>query len=219
MSDVFMSDYLKESINPDTDRYLMELLPARDEVLTAMEREAVERDFPFVGPLAGNLLQMLTRAMGAKQIFELGSGFGYSAVHFARAAGPQGHVVCTDGSGDNKRLAEEYFRRAGIQDRVTFHVGDAVSILNTFTGPFDIIFMDIDKNGYPDAFRAAWPKLRVGGLFITDNIFWHGQVFTDDQRPSTQGVRRFTELVGATPGAQTAIVPVRDGLALTQKLA
>ena len=219
MTDVFMSDYLKESLNPDTDRYLMERLPARDEVLTQMEREAVELDFPFVGPLVGNLLSILTRAMGATRIFELGSGFGYSAVHFARAAGPQGHVVCTDGSGDNKRRAEEYFRRAGVADRITYHVGDAVSILNGFAGPFDIIFLDIDKVGYPDGFHAAWPKVRPGGLLIADNLFWHGQVMTDDNRPSTQGVRKLTELITQTPGTQTAIIPLRDGISITQKVA
>lgn len=219
MSDVYMSDYLKESLNPATDRYLMELLPGRDEVLTAMEREAVERNFPFVGPLAGNLFGILTRSMGATQVFELGSGFGYSAVHFARAIGPGGRVICTDGNRDNKQRAEEYFRRAGVADRVVFHVGDAVSILDTFAGPFDIIFMDIDKDGYPEAFRAAWPKLRVGGLFIADNLFWHGQVWTDDTRPSTQGVRAFTSLIAHTPGAQTAIIPLRDGISITQKLA
>ncbi len=199
------------------DEYLLSRLPERDPVLQKMERYALERGFPFIGPLVGPLLGQQARAIGAKTVFELGSGFGFSAVHFARALPPDGRVICTDGDPENARVAKQFFREAGIAERVEFRVGDAVSILNEYPGPFDIILMDIDKHGYPEGFRAAWPKLRVGGLFIADNLLWHGRVWSDDQSTHTQGVRELTKLLYSTKNAQTVILPLRDGVSVTLK--
>ena len=208
---------LDESFHRDTDRYLLSLLSPPDGVVARMEEYALAHRFPFIGPLTGNLLGILARALEAKRVFELGSGFGYSAMHFARAMTPDGKVICTDGDPENKQRAEKYFDEAGLGSKVEFHTGDAVTILNGFDGPFDIILMDIDKEGYPQGFRAAWPKLRPGGLFIADNILWHGAVLTDDQQPATRGIREFTKLVYTTAGAKTSIVPLRDGVSITIK--
>ena len=209
---------LDESFHRDTDRYLLSLLSPPDGVLARMEEYALAHRFPFIGPLAGNLLGVLARAMDAKLVFELGSGFGYSAMQFARVMPPDGKVICTDGDPENKARAEKYFDEAGLRSRLEFHSGDAVTILKDFDGPFDIILMDISKEGYPLGFRAAWPKLRVGGLFIADNILWHGTVLTDDQEPSTRGIREFTKLVYTTSGAKTSVVPLRDGVSITVKI-
>ncbi|HEY3294479.1 MAG TPA: O-methyltransferase [bacterium] len=213
-----MDGYLDESFNKETDRYLLSLLSPPDGVLARMEQYALTKKFPFIGPLAGNLLGILARATDARRIFELGSGFGYSALHFARLMPPDGRVICTDGDPENKVRAEKYFADAELSEKLEFHVGDAVSILERFAGPFDIIFMDIDKQGYPQGFRAAWPKLKVGGLFIADNLLWHGNVLSDDQQPTTRGVRDLTKLIYATPGTRTSVVPLRDGVSITVKL-
>ena len=212
-----MNDYFRDSVVKQVDEYLLALVPERDAVLKKMEQYALERGFPFIGPLVGPLLSLLAKSIQAKTVFELGSGFGFSAVHFARALPPDGKVICSDGDAENERAAQGFFREAGLADRVEFRVGDAVSVLSEYDGPFDIILMDIDKEGYPDGFRAAWPKLRVGGLFITDNLLWHGRVWSDDDQPSTRGVREYTQLIYATKNAQTVIVPLRDGVGVTLK--
>jgi caffeoyl-CoA O-methyltransferase len=213
-----MDSYLDESFNRDTDRYLLSLMSPPDGVQARMEEYALTRRFPFIGPLSGNLLGILARAMNASRIFELGSGFGYSALHFARAMGPDGKVICTDGDPENKALAEKYFAEAGLADRMEFHIGDAVTTLNGFDGPFDIVFMDIDKEGYPEGFRAGWPKVKVGGLFIADNLLWHGSVMSEDTRPGTKGIVEFTRMIYSTRGAKTSIIPLRDGVSVTLKM-
>ena len=166
-----MNDILKESLNRDIDRYLLDLLPPPDPVLAQMEKLALERGFPFIGPLVGNLLGLFTRAIGAKRVFELGSGFGYSAMHFARALPDDGLVVCTDGDSKNALTAEEFFRQAGLLHKLEFHVGDALTEMDKTNGLFDVMLMDVDKESYPETFRRAWPRLRVGGLFIADNCY------------------------------------------------
>lgn len=212
-----MGDYFDNSLNKQVDTYLLSLLPERDPVLQKMEQHALTRGFPFIGPLVGPVLSLLAKSIHARSVFELGSGFGFSAVHFARALPSDGKVICTDGDAENATVARQFFIEAGVSDRVEFRVGDAVSILKEYPGPFDIILMDIDKHGYPDGFRAAWPKLRVGGLFIADNLLWHGKVWSDDPSPTTQGVRELTKLLYSTKNAQTVILPLRDGVSVTLK--
>lgn len=212
-----MADLHDESIHREVDRYLLGLLPPADPVLARMEKLALERGFPFIGPLVGNLLGLFTRAIRAKRVLELGSGFGYSAMHFARALPDDGLVVCTDNDSKNALTAEEFFRQAGLLHKLEFHVGDALTEMDKTNGLFDIMLMDVDKESYPDTFLRAWPRLRVGGLFIADNLLWHGRVFTDDDSPSTRGVREFTRLLYSTPGAKTGILPLRDGVSVTLK--
>jgi predicted O-methyltransferase YrrM len=212
-----MADLLDESIHREVDCYLLNLLPAPDPVLARMEKLALERNFPFIGPLVGHLLELFTRAVGAKRVLELGSGFGYSAMHFARALPEDGLVVCTDGDSKNALAAEEFFREAGLLSKLEFHVGDALTEMDKTSGLFDVILMDVDKEGYPECFQRAWPRLRVGGLFIADNLMWDGRVLTGDDQPSTRGVREFTRLIHDIPGAHTCILPLRDGVSVTLK--
>ncbi|MDD5088623.1 MAG: class I SAM-dependent methyltransferase, partial [bacterium] len=130
---------------------------------------------------------------------------------------PGGMVICTDGDAALAELALSYFRDAELSSALDFRVGDAVSIMERLDGEFDIIFMDINKEGYPDAFRKAWPRVRKGGLFIADNLLRDGRVIFGDDSAATRGVREFTRLLYSAPGAQTSIVPLRDGVSVTLK--
>src|SRR6058998_4381586 len=114
-------------VDPRIEAYMAERLQRFDEpVLLEMEAEATRRGFPIVGRNVGVTLEVLARSIGARRVMELGSGFGYSAYWFARAVGPDGEVVCTDGDPENARLAEEYLSTAGMWDRVRYQVGDAL---------------------------------------------------------------------------------------------
>ena len=114
-------------VNPDIETYMAGLQARHDEpVLLEMEAEGRERGFPIVGRNVGVTLEVLARSVGARRVMELGSGFGYSAYWFARAVGPGGEVHCTDGDPGNAAKAEVYLSRAGLWDRVTYHIGDAV---------------------------------------------------------------------------------------------
>jgi caffeoyl-CoA O-methyltransferase len=205
-------------IDPKIDSYLMDIIPDRDCTLAAMEEFAEKNNFPIIGPLVGRLLYVLTRATGAKRILELGSGFGYSAYWFAKAAGKDGIVVCTDHSEENAERAKEYFRRGRIANRLQFRVGSALSIFDTVEGEFDIIFNDLDKEQYPKVFRKTLPRLRKGGLLITDNALWHGKVTSEKPDSATAGVLTYTRLVYSSHELFNTLIPLRDGVLVSIKI-
>ncbi|MBE0643966.1 MAG: O-methyltransferase [Bacteroidetes bacterium] len=201
-------------VSPELNEYMLGLLPARDAVRKELEEYARERNFPIVGPLVGNFFAQIAALIGARRIMELGSGFGYSALWFADALPEGGEIICTDGDGANRERAEEAFRRAGVADRIRFHTGDALTLFAGIEGDFDLIFCDIDKHGYPDAFHAAWPRLRPGGVLLFDNALWSGRMLEGDESPDTRGVVELNRLAFSTPQCRASLVPIRDGLLL-----
>jgi len=203
---------------PQITRYLLRVTPARQGVLKRLETEARRADFPIIGPLAGRLLYQLALLTRARRVFELGSGFGYSALWFAMALGKSGEIQLTDRDPKNRERALANFRSARIATRVKYHIGDALEPLARSRGAFDIILNDIDKDRYPLVVDLALRKLRVGGLLITDNLLWDGKVFRAGGDKTTRGVKEYTRLVYANPRFFTTIIPIRDGVAVSMKL-
>ena len=202
------------------EEYLGSLLPARDAVLREMERHAARHRVPIVGPACARVLYQLARLITARRVFEMGSAIGYSTVWLARAVGPQGVVFYTDGDPANVRRAESYLKRTRVLDRVRLLTGDALTLLDSVEGEFDIIFNDVDKEQYPEVLRRALPRVRIGGLLVTDNVLWSGRTARpaapDDRR--TAAIRRFNRLIYRSPRLFTTIIPLRDGLAVSQKI-
>ncbi len=203
-------------VHPEIDRYLHALASPADPVLREMELLAAERSFPIVGPQVGAFLQVIASAMRARRVMEFGSGFGYSAYWFARAVGPEGLVVLTEGSSERAAEAAEFLRRGGLADRVQIEVGDALQIALRTAGDFDIVFNDIDKERYPEVPDRAAAVLRPGGLLISDNMLWYGTVLdTEPAEASTRGVLALTRRLTTDADYFTAMVPLRDGLSLS----
>ena len=193
------------------------LLTRYDEpVLLEMEAEGKERGFPIIGRLVGVTVELLARSVGARRVFELGSGFGYSAYWFARAVGPDGEVHGTDGDPENEPKALDFLSRAGLAEPIRWHVGDAVTSLAEVEGEFDVVYNDIDKDGYPAAWIASRERIRVGGLYVCDNVLWSGRVAVrdrDDPRPAyTQAILEHNRLIADDERFVSSIVPTRDGL-------
>jgi caffeoyl-CoA O-methyltransferase len=199
------------------ERYMNGILPRRDAVLAEMELRAQRERIPIIGPAVGRLLALLVEMTGARRIFEMGSAIGYSTIWLARAAGPRAEVHYTDGDPARARDAEAYFRRAGVAKRIRVHVGDAVDLLGKTKGPFDLIFNDVDKHQYPAAFRKALPRLRRGGLLVTDNVLWSGRVVGRAADADTRGVREFNRLSYSSQDLLSVIVPLRDGVMVSRK--
>lgn len=204
-------------LDPSIVRYLHSLAPPRDATLQEMERIAAEKRFPIIGPLVGRLLFQLALLTRAQRIFELGSGYGYSAIWFSRGLQPGGRIICTDGSRENATLAARFFKQARIEDLVDYRTGDALSLLAKEPGSFDIILNDVDKHEYPEVFRQAVPRLNKGGVLITDNTLWQGRVVGDDNAASTAGIRAFNRLASHSEEVLTTMIPLRDGVALSIK--
>ena len=205
-------------VHADIDRYLTALAAHGDPVLGEMERLGAERNFPIVGPQVGRLLEITARACGARRVLELGSGFGYSAYWFLRAVGPEGTVFLTEGSAERAKEADAFLTRGGFAGRFRVEVGDGLAIAAALTGPFDVVFCDIDKHDYPKALPIARLLLRTGGLFITDNMLWDGKVLAGSPGDATtSGVLDLTRALYAADDFVTTLVPLRDGLTVAVK--
>lgn len=207
-------------LDPQLSPYLDGLVPPRPPEMAAMEADAAKTDFPIIGPAAGHVCYLIARLIGARSVFELGSGFGYSTAWFARAVRDNGggvvhHSVWED---ELSRRARGHLSALGLADLVTFHVGESVAALRASTGPFDLIFNDIDKAGYPASLPVIASRLRPGGVLIVDNMLWSGRIFDDaDRSEHTQGIRTLTQIVTTDPGWTASIIPVRDGLLVAQR--
>jgi caffeoyl-CoA O-methyltransferase len=203
----------------DVEEYLYGLLPERDAVVSEIEDYAAQHDVPIIGPAVARLLSLFVQISGAKRIFEMGSAIGYSTIWLARAAGPKGKVIYTDGDPEKARRAKDYFRRAGVVKRIDVRVGNAHEQLRKTPGKFEMIFNDVSKDQYPDSLRVALPKLRRGGLFISDNTLWSGKAARpaapDDM--DTQGIQEFNRLVYASKELYPVLIPLRDGVTVCRK--
>jgi len=205
--------------------YLTELAGVEhgDEVLTEMEEYAGQHGFPIVGRATGRFLEVAARSIGARRVMELGSGYGYSAYWFARAVGDEGEVVCTDGDPSNAERAEQYLTKAGVWSRIRYRVGDALAGFAEETGEFDVVYCDVDKDGYPDCWRAARDRIRVGGLWLCDNVLWGGDVATGTERPGrlegmTAAIDEHNRLVAADDRFVGTLNPVRDGVMMALRI-
>jgi predicted O-methyltransferase YrrM len=212
-------------LNPSVERYLRTLSSPDDEpVLLEMEALAEKEGFPIIGRLCGRVLEILARSIRAKRIFEMGSGFGYSGYWFSRAAGSDGEIHLTDMDPDNERKALDFLGRAGLDGPIEYHVGDAFEAFAKADGEFDIVYCDIDKDGYPRAWKEGREKVRVGGFYICDNMLWSGRVTDDpevtDERPElTQAIKETNQAIAANPDFRSFIVPLRDGVVVALRTA
>jgi predicted O-methyltransferase YrrM len=206
-------------VDPKIEEWLHQHQQSKDPVLVEMEERAKRERFPIIGPLVGRFVHQMALTIGARDVFELGSGFGYSTWWFAQAVGQQGRVVHTEGSADRSADAKKYLERSGLASRVTFEVGDALDSIKKYPGPFDIVFIDVDKEGYPRALELARSRVRVGGLILTDNTLWSGRILDGDAtEDSTRGVIKYDQEAFGAPDLFTTIIPLRDGVAMSLKL-
>jgi predicted O-methyltransferase YrrM len=184
-----------------------------------MEERAAQEKFPIIGPLVGRLCKQLALSIGARDIFELGSGFGYSTYWFAQAVGAGGRVVHTDYDGRRSNDARNYLKKAGLQAHVQFEVGDALEVLKQYPGPFDILFCDIDKHLYPEAIELMRSRVRLGGYLITDNTLWSGRVASAAEPDAeTSGVQRYNQIAFSSPDLLSTLIPLRDGVTVSLKV-
>lgn len=200
--------------------FLISLVPQREPEMQAMEAYGKKTNFPIIGPAAGYFCYQVARLIGARSVFEMGSGYGYSTAWFAKAVKENGGGVVHHVVWDEKlsNMARGHLSRLSYTDMVQYHVAEAVAALGEMPGPFDLIFCDIDKEGYPAALPVIKSRLRPAGVLITDNILWSGRVFDKgDSSAGTQGVREFTRLIVQDPDWITTVIPIRDGMIVAYK--
>ncbi|HLW81583.1 MAG TPA: O-methyltransferase [Candidatus Acidoferrales bacterium] len=206
-----------EITNEAVEKYIYGILPARDAVVAEMEKQATAEDIPIIGPAVARMLYLLAQISGAKRIFEMGSAIGYSTIWLARAAGPKAEIYYTDGDPTNAKRATEFFKRAGVERRIRVMTGDALDLLGRVRGKFDMIFIDVNKEQYPAALKKAVPRLKRGGLLITDNTLWSGRVTREADSDATRGVQQFNKAAYSSKELFPVMIPLRDGVTVCRK--
>ncbi len=209
---------------PDAvERYLSSLNRQGDAVLQDIARVGGERDLPLVDAEVGALLRVLATAVGATRILEIGTAIGYSGIWLAGALPAGGMLFTMEFDEERARQARENFARAGLSDRVSVIVGDAQRMLAKVAGPFDLIFQDGDKKMYEPMLDRFADLLRPGGLLVTDNVLWSGEVVPgfvqkpENPAADTRAIAAYNERLNNHPAFLTSIVPLRDGVAISVK--
>jgi len=206
------------AIDPHVADYIDALANRGGDPLSSIEDAGLRDDWPIVGAAEGSFLYILAKAIGARRILELGTAIGYSGTWFARALPPDGQLITVEADPETAKTAEANLATTGVADRVTVLVGPAQEMLEDLEGPFDLVFVDINKEGYPDVLEPCIRKLRVGGLLVTDNVLWHGDVANPkDRSKDTTAIRGYNERLAKDPRMISAILPLRDGVSVALK--
>lgn len=205
-------------LEPKIEQYLNDLLPERESVVQEMEEYAEANNFPIVGPLVGRLCYQIVKSINAKRIFEMGSGFGYSTYWLARGLAGDGKIIFTEYSQENIKRAEDFLGKTQVLDKVEIIHGDAMEALENRDEEFDLILNDIDKEYYPKSLKVILPRLRKGGILITDNLIWNARVVEAEPDAQTRSIMEYTKMIYDSPDLWTTIIPLRDGVGISYKL-
>jgi predicted O-methyltransferase YrrM len=205
------------------ERYLSGLNRLRDPVLADIARAGTEQDLPLIDAEVGALLRVLACSVGARRILEIGTAIGYSGIWLAGGLPKDGMLLTLEKDQERARVARANFERAGVADRVSVVVGDAQRTIAKVSGPFDLIFQDGSKQLYVPLLDRLVDLLRPGGLLVTDNVLWDGEVvpgFVEDPKrdaDDTRAIAEYNERLNAHPQLLTTTIPLRDGVAISVK--
>ncbi|MGH7885979.1 MAG: O-methyltransferase, partial [Thermodesulfobacteriota bacterium] len=162
-----MKKFYADIVDPKIDKYISDLYGESTSIFKEMEDYAASNEVPIVGPLVGRLLSQISLIKQPQKLFELGSGFGYSALWFSISLSENAKITCSDFAKEKADLALDYFKRAGVDKSINFLTGNSLDLLKNSKEKFDIIFNDVDKDYYPDVIDIAYEKLNSGGMLIS----------------------------------------------------
>ncbi len=206
-------------LNEDILSYLEEHTPPEPELLKKLDRETnLKVPYPnmLTGHIQGRFLSFISKILRPKNILEIGTYTGYSAICFAEGLAPGGHIHTIDKNPEVEDIANRYFREAGLQDTITCHRGDALKIIPALDQKFDLIFLDADKENYPEYLGMLKEKLSPNGLMMIDNTLWSGKVIKKAHSGDheTQGIVLFNKMVKEDSELDSFLLPLRDGITL-----
>jgi predicted O-methyltransferase YrrM len=218
-----MEDNLYLLISPLLEAYAENHTTPEPDILARLSRETHLRTSApqmLSGHLQGMLLRMISFMLKPERILEIGTFTGYSAICLAQGLSATGVLHTIEINPELHDFAANYFSQAGLADRIVMHTGHALDILHTISGPFDLSFIDADKDQYIPYFDLVLEKTRPGGWIIADNTLWYGRVLDKNSGHDreTAGIIAFNEYLQSHPGVENLLLPVRDGLMISRKL-
>ncbi|WP_167615865.1 O-methyltransferase [Maribellus sediminis] len=206
----------------DLDKYILDHIDDEDPILNELDREThlkVLGARMISGHLQGQVLTMLSKMIGPKNILELGTYTGYSAICLAKGLQEGGKLVTIEVDDELESLAQKYFKKAGLQDKIEQRIGSALDIIPTLNEPFDLVFLDADKREYLDYYNLLIDRLESGAYILADNTLWSGKVLDKPKADDWQtlGILEFNEAIKKDHRVEKVILPLRDGMTLIRK--
>lgn len=203
------------------EQYISNNSSQEDSLLAELNREThIKAINPRMlsGHLQGRFLEILSKLMNPQYILEIGTYTGYSGICLARGLRPEGHMHTIEINDEIIRFPKKYFEKAGISDKTTIHIGDALEIIPKLDIEFDLIFIDADKQQYTDYYELCFSKLKPGGIILTDNVLWDGKVVEDNaEDPDTKAILEFNSQIANDIRVEVILIPLRDGLSVIRK--
>lgn len=209
-------------IDPKLEKYSEDHTSKESEVLHRLNREThIKALMPRMlsGHLQGQFLGMLSQMIQPKVILEIGTYTGYSAICLAKGLKVDGVIHTIEKNPEHETMAKKYFKEAGIEHQVNYHLGNALEIIPTLNEIFDLVFIDADKDNYLNYYNLVFDKVKPGGYFLVDNVLWSGKVLTkpDSKDIEALGIIEFNDFIHADDRVENVLLPVRDGLMLIRK--
>ena len=211
-------------VDKQIESYIERLTTEPGEILRSIDRETQMRSvYPRMlsGKVQGRFLSMISRMIQPTNVLEIGTFTGYSAICIAEGLTKNGHIDTIEINEELVELNRMNFAKAGLIDKITMHIGNAVEIIPTFGKMFDLIFIDADKINYPVYFELSLSVLKVGGFILADNVLWSGKVLEGQHKSSekdTEAVKLFNNLVHNDARVENVMIPLRDGMTIIQKI-
>jgi caffeoyl-CoA O-methyltransferase len=187
------------------------------ERLAAETHETMDAPQMMVGPLEGRFLEFLVRLAQPRFVLELGTFTGYSSISMAPALPERGRIVTCDIDERAQAIARRYAEEAGVVDRIDYRLGPGLETIAGLDGPFDLVFIDADKESYVDYYEAVLPKLADDGLIVADNVLWSGRVVEPDPEETTLVIMEFNDHVRRDERVAAVMLTVRDGMTLIRR--
>jgi len=210
---------LLQIISDKVEAYLNQLMPIEDPFLAALQQQGIEQDIPIIQVPSIRLIELLINIVQPKTIIEIGTAIGFSAIWMAKAK--QDVIIHTIERKEAMiELAKENIKAANLASRIILHEGEAVDILPTLP-PTEMVFIDAAKGKYREFFQLTYPLVKVGGLFVFDNVLFRGYVADDEvvkSKPMLRKIKAFNQFLAEQPQITTSFIPIGDGLALAYKL-
>lgn len=207
---------------PEYENYAIDHTTPEPELMQQLIREthlAVTTPGMLSGLIQGRLLMMLVQMIDPQCILEIGTFTGYSAIYMASGLSAIGKLHTIDNNPEVADIAHKYFAKSGLSDKIIAHQGNGLDVIETLEGPFDLVFIDADKENYLKYYETVLPKVRIGGFIIADNVLWYGKVLKPDalDDKETRGIASFNEHLKQDNRIDHLLLPVRDGLMVVRK--
>jgi predicted O-methyltransferase YrrM len=204
-------------INKELEKYILDHTETEDEILRELSREThvkMLRPRMLSGHMQGKFLKMICQMMNPKRILEIGTYTGYSAISMAMGSSEDCVIHTIDCNDELEYFTRNFIQRAGCENKIKFHIGDALEIIPEINETFDLVFIDADKRQYVKYFEAIYPKLKKGSFVLADDVLWDGKVVeeVENKDKQTQGILEFNDFIQKDKRVENLMLPIRHGL-------